>query len=119
MLVKCSENAVIAEWKRLPCLSSDPFWKLYKMRFDRFAESDAAQPGIDGEVHSVLMLVGEFLWPVWAGAHSRTAKERQQMARCYSNESLRLSLYGTMRPEKYPELDAKMSKVRNRRKRAK
>jgi AcrR family transcriptional regulator len=99
--------------------SSDPFWKLYKMRFDRFAKSDSAQPGIDGEVHAVLMLVGAFLWPVWAGAHARTAKERQQMAKRYSYESLRLSLYGTMRPEKFPELDAKMGKGRVARKRAK
>ena len=99
--------------------SSDPFWKLYKMRFDRFAESESAQPGIDCEVHSVLMLLGAFLWPVWAAAHSRTAKERQQMAKRYSNESIRLSLYGTMRPDKYPELDATLSKLREGRKRAK
>jgi len=99
--------------------SSDPFWKLYKTRFDRFAESESAQPGIDCEVHSVLMLLGAFLWPVWAAAHSRTAKERQSMAKRYSYESLRLSMYGTMRPDKYPELDAALSKVRDGRKRAK
>jgi hypothetical protein len=54
----------------------------------------------------VLTLLGAFLWPVWAAAHSRTAKERQEMAKRFSRESVRLSLYGTMRPEKYPELDA-------------
>ena len=97
--------------------SSDPFWKLYKLRFDQFAKSDSAQSGIDAEVHSVLMLVGAFLWPVWAVAHSRTPKERQRMAKRYSYEMLRLSLYGTMRPEKYPELDAKMRQVRTRLKR--
>jgi hypothetical protein len=70
-------------------------------------------------VHSVLMLLGAFLWPVWAAAHSRTAKERQQMAKRYSNESIRLSLYGTMRPDKYPELDATLNKLRDGRKRAK
>jgi AcrR family transcriptional regulator len=98
--------------------SSDPFWKLYKMRFDRFAKSEFAQPGIDSEVHSVLMLLGAFLWPVWAAAHSRTAKKRQQMAKRYSYETIRLSLYGTMRPDKYPELDA-LSKIRDGGKRAK
>jgi AcrR family transcriptional regulator len=91
--------------------SSDPFWKLYKTRFDRFAESEYAQPGIDREVHSVLMLLGAFLWPVWAAAHSRTAKERQEMAKRFSTESVRLSLHGTMRPEKYPELDASLKKI--------
>jgi AcrR family transcriptional regulator len=99
--------------------SGDPFWKLYKTRFDRFAESEYAQPGIDSEVHSVLMLLGAFLWPVWAASHSRTAKERQQMAKRFSNESIRLSLYGTMRPEKYPELDASLGKGRETRKPAK
>ena len=99
--------------------SSDPFWKLYKMRFDRFAKSDCAQPNMDGEVHSVLTLVGAFLWPVWAVAHSRTAKERQQMAKRYSHEALRLSLYGSMRPERFPKLDAKMRKARVSRKHAK
>jgi AcrR family transcriptional regulator len=92
--------------------SSDPFWKLYKTRFDRFAESEMAQPGIDCEVHSVLMLLGAFLWPVWAAAHSRTAKERHEMARRFSTESVRLSLHGTMRPDKYPALDASLTKVR-------
>ena len=97
--------------------SSDPFFKLYKQRFDQFVKSDFAQPGIDGEVHTVLMLVGAFLWPVWAGAHSRTAKERQQMAKRYSYEALRASLHGTMRPEKFPELTARVIKIRDGRKR--
>jgi AcrR family transcriptional regulator len=94
--------------------SADPFWKLYKTRFDRFAESEYAQPGIDSEVHSVLTLLGAFLWPVWAAAHSRTAKERQQMAKRFSNEAIRLSLHGTMRPEKYPELDASLGQAEAR-----
>ena len=37
----------------------------------------------------------------------------------YSHETLRLSLYGTMRPEKYSELDATLSKPRAVRKRGK
>jgi AcrR family transcriptional regulator len=91
--------------------SNDPFWKLYNTRFERFARTEFAQPGIDCEVHSVVTLIGAFLWPVWARAHTRTVKERQQMAKRYSNEMLRLSLHGTMRPEKYRELDARLSEV--------
>lgn len=90
--------------------TSDPFWSQYKTRFEEFARSDMAQPGIDCEVHSVLMLIGAFLWPVFARAHARTAKERQEMARRYADEVLRLSLFGTMRPEKYPELAARLKK---------
>jgi AcrR family transcriptional regulator len=99
--------------------ASDPFWKQYKTRFEKFAKSELAQPGIDCEVHAVLMLIGAFLWPVWARAHAHSGKERQEMAKRYSHEVLRLSLHGTMRAEKYPELDAKLSKERNGRKRDK
>jgi len=52
--------------------ASDPFWKLYKSKFDKFAKSELAQPGIDTESHSVLVLVGAFLWPVWARAHAHS-----------------------------------------------
>ncbi|HSW14428.1 MAG TPA: TetR/AcrR family transcriptional regulator [Solimonas sp.] len=99
--------------------ASDPFWNQYRSQFEKFALTDMAQPGIDVEVHAVIMLIGTFLWPVFARSHARTAKERQQLAKRYSNEMLRLSLHGTMRPEKFPELDAKVGKALNVRKRSK
>ncbi|MES0875431.1 TetR/AcrR family transcriptional regulator [Sinimarinibacterium thermocellulolyticum] len=99
--------------------TNDPFWNEFRSQFEQFAKSDLAQPGIDVEVHAVIMLIGTFLWPVFARAHSRTAKERQQMAKRFSNEMLRLSLHGTMRPEKFPELSAKVDKAVGIRKRTK
>ena len=84
--------------------ASDPFWKLYKDHIDRFAESELAQPGIDREVHAAVMLFGVFLWPVWARSSALSAKERQTMAKRFSNESLRLALHGSMRKEMFPEL---------------
>lgn len=99
--------------------ASDPFWNQYRTQFEKFAASDMAQPGIDVEVHSVIMLIGTFLWPVFARTQARNAKERQQMAKRYSNEMLRLSLHGTMRPEKFPELDARVGKTAAPRKRSK
>ena len=95
--------------------SDDPFWQQYVSNFERFAKTELAQPGIDAEVVSVLVLAGSFLWPVWARAHARTAKERQQMAKRFSREVLRLSLHGTLRPEKYRQLDARVSKDPGRR----
>ena len=89
---------------------NDPFWQQYVSNFQRFADTDLAQPGIDVEVASVLVLAGSFLWPVWARGHSRTAKERQQMAKRLTRELLRMSLHGTLRPERYPELDARVAK---------
>jgi AcrR family transcriptional regulator len=95
--------------------ASDPFWQQYVSNFQRFAQTEFAQPGIDAEVLSVLLLAGSFLWPVWARAHSRTAKERQQMAKRLSREIMRLSLHGTLRSEKYPDLDARVSTESGRR----
>ncbi len=88
--------------------TSDPFWHHYKTLFEKFARSDRAQPGIDTEVHSVIMLIGTFLWPVFVRSQARTAKERQELVGRFTQEMLRLSMAGTMRPEEFPELQARM-----------
>lgn len=84
--------------------AKDPFWNLYRSHIDSFVDSDFAQPGVDGEVHAVLMLVSVFLWPVWARAHSNTAAGRKKMAKRFSDEVLRLILNGALRREKFPDL---------------
>lgn len=89
--------------------SNDIFWNMYRTQFEKFAKSDMAQPGIDAEIHSVIVLIGAFLWPIFSRSHTRSAKERQEMARRYSKEMLRLSMFGTMRPDKFPELAAQIS----------
>jgi AcrR family transcriptional regulator len=86
--------------------ANDPFWRHYESSFKRFAKTALAQPGIDVEVLSVLLISGAFIWPVWVRAHARTAKEREQMMKRYTREILRLTLHGTLRPEKYPGLDS-------------
>jgi AcrR family transcriptional regulator len=86
--------------------ASDPFWNLYKSHIDSFVESEFAQPGIDREVHAMLMLVSVFLWPVWARAHTQTATGRRKMAKRFSNEMLRLTLHGVLRKEQFPELNS-------------
>jgi len=85
--------------------AKDPFWRQYSSNFERFARTELAQPGMDVEVLSVLFLAGTFLWPVWARTQARTAKDRHKMLERFTNEILRLTLHGTLRPEKYPELD--------------
>jgi AcrR family transcriptional regulator len=90
--------------------ANDLFWRQYESKFEQFAKTEFAQPNIDVEVLSVLILAGSFIWPVWARAHTRTASERQQMSARFSQEILRLCLHGTLRPEKYAELDERLSK---------
>ena len=92
--------------------ASDPFWRQYETNLKKFSKTEYAQPGIDTEVSSVKTLAGCFLWPVWARAHARTAKERQAMAERFSREVIRMSLHGSLRPEKYPDLDSKTSKTK-------
>jgi AcrR family transcriptional regulator len=91
--------------------ASDPFWRQYESNYEQYAKTDLAQPDIDVEVAAVLTLTGSFLWPVWARAHARNAKERKELAVRFTREVMRLCLHGTMRPEKYNELDAQITGV--------
>ena len=85
-----------------PDPSQDPFWREYCGSLERWAASDLAMPGIDAEVLSVMNLAGIFLWPIWARAHAENDAGRAALAERYSRETLRLSMYGSLRPEAYP-----------------
>lgn len=81
-----------------PKPGSDRFFRMYLSYLRKFAQSEYAQPGIDVEVHAVVMLVGTFLWPVWACARTSDATQRKQMADRFVREMLRFSLQGAYRP---------------------
>ena len=87
-----------------PDPASDPFWKEYEGSLRRWADTKLAKEHIDTEVLSVMTLAGAFLWPVWARSHSRSAKDRRKLARRFADECLRLSMYGSLRPEHYPAI---------------
>ncbi|MBU6268824.1 MAG: TetR/AcrR family transcriptional regulator [Sphingomonadales bacterium] len=87
-----------------PDPSKDMFWREYQGSFQRFADSELATPGIDTEVLSVMMLAGLFLWPMWAQAHADDPATRTGLAKRFARECLRMSLHGTMKPERFPEL---------------
>jgi hypothetical protein len=78
--------------------SSDRFLRLYVSRLEAFAKTECAHPGIDAEVHAVMMLAATFLWPVWTRAHGLDPQERQQTAQRFTREMLRLGLHGAFRP---------------------
>lgn len=82
----------------------DPFWAMYKSNIDAFASSDKAMPGIDTEVHAVSMLASVFLWPVWALSQTQSVAGRRKMAKRFMTESIRLTLYGALNKDKFPEL---------------
>ncbi len=91
-----------------PDPSSDPFWREYAGSIGRFAATDRAQPGIDVEVFSIITLAGNFLWPIWARSHSHGDAERAGLAHRFAREMLRLSLHGTLQPDKVPEIAAEL-----------
>jgi AcrR family transcriptional regulator len=90
----------------------DRFWNRYMAAMRRFASSDLAQPDIDVEVHSVLMLAGTFLWPVWTRAKASSARQRHRMAERFTSEMLRLTLNGVVRPEQAAAFQARVRKRR-------
>lgn len=87
-----------------PDPASDPFWKEFEGSMARFAQTDLAQDNADTEALSVIMLAGAFLWPVWARAHAGTEPERRALARRFAQEMLRLSMYGNLRSERFPDI---------------
>ena len=91
-----------------PDPASDPFWKEYQGSQARFAKTDLAQADVDTEVISVIMLAGAFLWPVWARSHASSEPERRALARRFAQECLRISMYGSLKSERFPEIDARL-----------
>lgn len=82
----------------------DPFWREYLSSFSRFGRTEMAEPDIDVEVLTVVNLAGVFFWPILARAHAVTPKQRLELSRRFSQEILRLSLFGTMRAEAFPAI---------------
>ena len=69
-----------------PDPARDPFLGEYIGSLQRFAATDMAEPGVDAEVLSVLTLAGTFLWPVWAGTHAKSDKQREGLASRFSGK---------------------------------
>ena len=92
-----------------PDPSADPFWREYVGSMGRFADTDLAQQGIDVEVLSVIVLSGSVMWPVWASAHTQDGAERGDLARRFARECLRLSMYGSMRHERFPGIAERLA----------
>lgn len=82
----------------------DVFFRQFRSAAEALAQSELSQDGIDTEVFSVMLLAGYFLWPAWVGARAKNAKERQAMSHRMRREMLRSWLFGTLRPDSFPEL---------------
>jgi AcrR family transcriptional regulator len=97
----------------MPDPAQDPFWREYAGSIGRFAETDLSEPNIDVEVWSIICLAGNFLWPVWAHAHSRDEIDRKAQAHRFAREMLRLSMHGTLNARKFPHIAARLAAERD------
>ncbi len=93
-----------------PDPSQDPFWRKYLDSLGQFSRTELAQPGIDTEVLSIIVLAGTFLWPVWAHVGKLDGQQRQQTADRFTRELLRLSMHGSLVPEKLPAIAERLQR---------
>jgi AcrR family transcriptional regulator len=91
-----------------PDPSKDLFWREYRGRAQRFHDTPLAQDGVDTEVFSIMQLAAAFLWPIWAQAQMRRAEDLAHFARRFAHECLRVSVFGVIRPECFPEIVARL-----------
>ncbi|WP_428310612.1 TetR family transcriptional regulator [Hydrocarboniphaga sp.] len=87
----------------------DLFWREYRSSAERFDSTALSQDNVDTEVLSVITLAGVFLWPVWARAQYGATQDLAPLARRFAEESLRISMYGNLRPERYPEVAKRLA----------
>ena len=87
-----------------PDPTNDLFWREYQLSATHWAKSKFAQPGVDHEVTTVLTLAGHFLWPVWIQAHFKGKRDDHKLARRFTDELLRLSVFGSLPAEQYPDI---------------
>lgn len=86
---------------------TDTFWKRYVEELGEFAKSDYGRDDIDVEVLAFITLSSALLWPIWVGAHAKSGRARVKMQQRFVDEMLRLVLFGSLIPEKHPDLVAR------------
>ncbi|WP_167854990.1 TetR/AcrR family transcriptional regulator [Mangrovimicrobium sediminis] len=83
---------------------TDRFWKKYVKELSQFAEGGYGRENIDVEVFAFISLSSALLWPIWVGAHAKGSKARAKMQKRFMDEMMRLTLFGSLTREHYPEL---------------
>ncbi len=89
---------------------TDPFWKKYVSELEEFVQSGLGREDMDVEVFAFITLSSALLWPIWVGAHARGNRARAQMQKRFTDEMMRLSLFGSLVRERHPELVERFSK---------
>jgi len=88
----------------MPNPAQDPFWREFEGALERFAQTDAAQPDLDAEIFTVILLAGTFIWPILVRARTHSTKKMHDEAQRFLRQWHRLALFGVSRPEYFPDL---------------
>lgn len=83
---------------------SEPAWSSYREQIRKIAESAKAQPGIDAEMLSHLLVCVGVLWPLIARTQYEDAESARNATQRLTRELKRLLLHGVLRPDASPEL---------------
>lgn len=108
MLIYFVEHPELARLTLHQLLAGSPLprhgWSSYLGQIRKIAKSRKAQPGVDAEMLSyVLMCVG-VLWPLVARTQYESARSARRATQRLAREVTRLLLRGALRPEAWPEL---------------
>ncbi len=83
---------------------TDKFWQNYVARLQEYVDLGFGREDVDVEVLAFITLVSAFLWPIWVESHTKGARSREKMRQRYTDEMMRLVLFGSLVPEHHAEL---------------
>lgn len=103
------DNPVLCRIWLFELLSSDDpmqdsFYRTSVEFYEQFSQADASQEKLNAEVLAFIMLAGSFLWPIWTQAQAKSEASKQKLADIFSHEMLRLSMFGSLKPESFPDI---------------
>jgi AcrR family transcriptional regulator len=81
----------------------EPAWSKYREQIRKIAESRNAQPGIDAEMLSYVLVCVGVLWPLVARAQYEGAESARSATQRLTRELKRLLLHGVLRPDVRPD----------------
>lgn len=91
---------------------TDRFWNEYVLRLQEFIDQGHGRKDVDVEVWAFITLVSSMMWPIWAEAHTRGKRSQDRMRQRFSDELLRLAMYGALVPEHHPDLQERFGRKR-------
>ena len=85
-------------------------WGTYLESLDTIAKSPRSQPGIDSEMLGVIGMTSALVWSLMARKRNENEEDAELETRRFATELKRLFLYGALKPEAWPELEAELQR---------